>query len=70
MSPVTRYSWPSGRWEEAVYVQGVKQGEGVEVAEGGDRETRVWVDGVMEGPARCHTPFIDFINLRKSSNKN
>ena len=26
-----RYTWPSGRWEEATYVMGVKQGRGVEV---------------------------------------
>ena len=29
----TRYTWPSGRWEEATYVMGVKQGRGVEVTE-------------------------------------
>ena len=27
---VVRYTWPSGRWEEATYVMGVKQGRGVE----------------------------------------
>ena len=26
-----RYTWPSGRWEEATYVMGVKQGREVEV---------------------------------------
>ena len=27
----SRYTWPNGRWEEATYVMGVKQGRGVEV---------------------------------------